>query len=85
MIIKKQINNKEKQMRDKVEEVLKKIRPSLQADGGDIELVDVSDGVVKVKLTGACGSCPMSTMTLKMGVERALKEQIPEVKEVEAI
>jgi len=69
-------------MRDKVEEVLKKIRPSLQADGGDIELVDVSDGVVKVKLTGACGSCPMSTMTLKMGVERVLKEQIPEVKEV---
>ena len=54
----------------------------LQRDGGDIELVDVADGVVKVKLTGACGSCPMSMMTLKMGVENALKKEIPEVKEV---
>ncbi|MEE8167284.1 MAG: NifU family protein, partial [Candidatus Hydrothermarchaeales archaeon] len=62
-----------------------KIRPSLQADGGDIQLVDVTDGVVKVKLTGACGTCPMSQMTLKMGVEAALKENIPEVKRVEAI
>lgn len=70
-------------MREKVEEVLKKIRPNLQADGGDVELVDVVDGVVKVKLTGACGTCPMSTMTLKMGVERILKEQIPEIKRVE--
>jgi len=70
-------------MREKVEKVLKKIRPNLQADGGDIELVDVIDGVVKVKLTGACGTCPMSTMTLKMGVERILKEQIPEIKSVE--
>jgi Fe-S cluster biogenesis protein NfuA len=70
-------------MREKVEEVLKKIRPNLQADGGDVELVDVVDGVVKVRLTGACGTCPMSTMTLKMGVERILKEQIPEIKSVE--
>jgi len=70
-------------MREKVEEVLKKIRPNLQADGGDVELVDVTDGVVKVRLTGACGTCPMSTMTLKMGVERILKEQIPEIKRVE--
>ncbi len=70
-------------MREKVEKVLKKIRPNLQADGGDIELVDVVDGVVKVRLTGACGTCPMSTMTLKMGVERILKEQIPEIKSVE--
>ena len=70
-------------MREKVEKVLKKIRPSLQADGGDIELIDVVDGVVKVRLTGACGTCPMSTMTLKMGVERILKEQIPEIKSVE--
>ena len=70
-------------MREKVEEVLKKIRPNLQADGGDVELVDVVDGVVKVRLTGACGTCPMSTMTLKMGVERILKEQIPEIKRVE--
>jgi Fe-S cluster biogenesis protein NfuA len=70
-------------MREKVEAALAKIRPSLQADGGDVELVDVTDGVVKVKLTGACGTCPMSTMTLKMGVERILKEQIPEIKRVE--
>ncbi|HEX9949361.1 MAG TPA: NifU family protein [Thermodesulfobacteriota bacterium] len=70
-------------MREKVEAALAKIRPTLQADGGDVELVDVIDGVVKVRLTGACGTCPMSTMTLKMGVERILKEQIPEIKSVE--
>jgi Fe-S cluster biogenesis protein NfuA len=70
-------------MREKVEKALKKIRPNLQADGGDIELIDVVDGVVKVRLTGACGTCPMSTMTLKMSVERILKEQIPEIKSVE--
>jgi Fe-S cluster biogenesis protein NfuA len=72
-------------MRENVEKVLQKIRPSLQADGGDIELIDIQDGVVKVKLTGACGGCPMSQMTLKMGVERALKEEVPEVKGVEAV
>jgi len=71
-------------MRDKVEEVLDKIRPSLMRDGGNVELIDVSDGVVKVKLTGACAGCPMSTMTLKMGIERILKQEIPEVKEVVA-
>lgn len=70
-------------MKERVEKVLDLIRPMLQADGGDVELVDVSEnGVVSVKLTGACGSCPMSTMTLKMGIERNLMEQIPEVKEV---
>jgi Fe-S cluster biogenesis protein NfuA len=70
-------------MKAQVEEVLEMVRPALQADGGDVELVDVSeDGVVSVKLTGACGSCPMSTMTLKMGIERTLKEKIAEVKEV---
>ncbi len=70
-------------MKERIEEVLDQVRPTLQADGGDVEFVDVSaDGVVSVKLTGACGSCPMSTMTLKMGIERALVEQIPEVKEV---
>ncbi len=69
-------------MKERVEQVITKIRPMLQRDGGDIELVDVTDGVVKVKLTGACGSCPMSMMTLKMGVENALKKEIPEVKEV---
>ncbi|NLV23211.1 MAG: NifU family protein [Deltaproteobacteria bacterium] len=70
-------------MREKVEEVLNQVRPYLQADGGDVELVDVEeDGTVKVKLKGACGSCPMATMTLKMGIEKTLKAKIPEVKEV---
>ncbi len=70
-------------MREKVEKALEKIRPSLQADGGDVSLIAVEeDGTVKVQLTGACGSCPMSTMTLKQGIERVLKEQVPGVKEV---
>ncbi|MBW2451203.1 MAG: NifU family protein [Deltaproteobacteria bacterium] len=70
-------------MKEKVQEVLELVRPALQADGGDVELVDVTeDGIVSVKLTGACGSCPMSTMTLKMGIERTLKEKIPGVQEV---
>ena len=69
-------------MRENVKEVLEQIRPALKADGGDVELVDVNDGVVSVRLTGACGSCPMSTMTLKMGIERILREKVPEVKEV---
>jgi len=70
-------------MKEQVQEVLNMVRPALQADGGDVELVDVTDdGVVSVKLTGACGSCPMSTMTLKMGIEKTLKEKIPGVKEV---
>ena len=72
-------------MRENVEKALEKIRPALQADGGDIELVDVADGVVKVRLKGACGGCPMSQMTLKMGVEKALKQQVPGVKSVEAV
>ena len=72
-------------MREKVEAALAKIRPTLQADGGNVELVDVTDGVVKVRLTGACAGCPMSTMTLKNGVERILKEEIPDVKEVQAL
>jgi len=69
-------------VREKVEAALNAIRPALQNDGGDVELVDVSDGIVKVRLTGACGGCPMSTMTLKMGIERVVKEQVPEIKEV---
>ena len=70
-------------MKEKVQEVLELIRPALQADGGDVELVDVTDdGIVSVRLTGACGSCPMSTMTLKMGIERTLRDKLPEVKEV---
>ena len=72
-------------MRDKVEEVLDKIRPNLMQDGGNVELVDIEDGTVKVKLTGACGCCPMSTMTLKMGIEKVLKQEIPEIKEVVAV
>jgi Fe-S cluster biogenesis protein NfuA len=72
-------------MREDVEKALQKIRPALQADGGDIELIDVVDGIVKVKLTGACAGCPMSQMTLKRGVERVLKEQVPEVKSVESV
>jgi len=73
-------------MKEKVEAALNKIRPSLQADGGNIELVDVSDdGVVKVRLTGACGCCPMSQMTLKAGVEKVIKEDVPEVKEVVSV
>jgi len=72
-------------MNEQVEKVLEEIRPSLQADGGDIELVEVVDGVVRVKLKGACAGCPMSQMTLAFGVERVLKERIPEVKRVEAV
>ena len=69
-------------MRDQVESALNEIRPALQADAGDVELVDVEDGTVKVRLTGACGTCPMATMTLRFGVEKVLKERVPEVKEV---
>ena len=70
-------------MIEEVKAVLETVRPALQADGGDVELVEVTaEGVVKVRLKGACGSCPMSTMTLKMGIERALKEKVPGVKEV---
>ena len=73
-------------MKEKVEQALSKIRPMLQADGGDVQLVEVTvDGIVKVKLTGACGSCPMSQMTLKNGIEKLLKKEIPEIKEVVAL
>ena len=72
-------------MQEKVEAALAQIRPALQADGGDVELVDVSQGVVKLKLKGACAGCPMSTMTLRQGIEIVLKEQVPEVKEVIAV
>lgn len=74
-------------MKERVEKALDIIRPSLQADGGDVELVDVDEEskVVKVRLTGACGSCPMSQLTLRMGVERVLKEEIPEIAEVQSV
>ncbi|MCP4106491.1 MAG: NifU family protein [Desulfobacteraceae bacterium] len=72
-------------MKEKVQEVLNKIRPSLQADGGDVELVDVEEGgIVKVRLQGACAGCPMSQMTLKNGIEKTLKKEIPEVVSVES-
>ena len=74
-------------MKDRVEKALDLIRPALQNDGGNVELVDVDEaaGIVKLKLVGACGSCPMSQMTLRMGVERVLKEEIPEIKEVVSV
>ncbi len=72
-------------MKEKVEAALNEIRPMLQADGGDVELVEVEGGVVKVRLQGACAGCPMSQMTLKNGIERILKEKIPEIKSVEAV
>ena len=73
-------------LKEKVEKVLDEIRPMLQADGGNAVLVDVTeDGVVKISLTGACGHCPMSTYTLKMGIEKRLKEKIPEIKSVEQV
>ncbi len=74
-------------LKDKVEEALNKVRPSLQADGGDVELIDVddADGVVKVRLQGSCAGCPMSQMTLKMGIEKILKQNVPEVSRVESV
>jgi Fe-S cluster biogenesis protein NfuA len=77
--------DKEGPMREKVEKAIEELRPFLKADGGNIELIDVQEGVVKVRLLGACGSCPMSQLTLKRGVEARLKAQIPEVKEVVAV
>ena len=71
-------------MKEKVEKALQKVRPMLQADGGDVELVDVQDGIVTVRLQGACGGCPMSQMTLKNGIEKILKEEVPEVVSVES-
>jgi Fe-S cluster biogenesis protein NfuA len=72
-------------MREKIQAALEQVRPALLADGGDVQLIDVKDGVVTLRLTGACGGCPMATMTLRNGIERVLKEQVPEVKEVVAI
>ena len=72
-------------MREEVQAVLEQIRPALQADGGDVELVDTNEGVVRLRLKGACNGCPMSAMTLKMGIERILKEKIPEVTKVVSV
>jgi Fe-S cluster biogenesis protein NfuA len=71
--------------REKVEAALDKIRPHLQADGGDVRLIDVKDGEVKVKLTGACAGCPMATMTLRAGVERVLRQELPDMKKLVAV
>jgi Fe-S cluster biogenesis protein NfuA len=73
------------EMKEQVQEVLDKLRPFLLRDGGDCELVDVEDGVVKLRLLGACGSCPSSTITLKAGIERALLEEVPGILEVEQV
>jgi len=72
-------------MKEKIEKALADIRPSLQADGGDVELVDVEKGIVKVRLTGACSGCPMSQMTLKQGIEVYIKKEVPEILSVEAV
>ncbi len=72
-------------MKEKVQAAIDRIRPMLKADGGDVELVDVQDGVVKVRLQGACSGCPMSQMTIKNGIERIIKKEVPEVKYVEAV
>lgn len=73
-------------MQEKIQAAIDKVRPMLQADGGDVELIDVSDdGVVKVRLQGACKGCPMSQMTLKNGIERIIKQEVPEVKSVESV
>ena len=73
-------------LRQRVEAALNLIRPALQADGGDVELVDIAEGgIVRVRLQGACGGCPMATMTLQMGIERTLKQQVPEVTGVESV
>lgn len=74
------------ELKEKVEAALEKVRPWLKADGGNVELIDVTDdGIVKVKLTGACGSCPMSQMTLKMGIGKVLRKEVPEIKDIEAV
>ncbi len=73
-------------MKEQVQQALEKVRPALQRDGGDVELVDVTDeGIVKVKLTGACQGCPMSQMTLKMGIEKVVKQSVPEIQSVESV
>ena len=72
-------------MKEKVEAVLAQLRPNLQTDGGDVELLDVNEGVVKLRLQGACSGCPMAAITLKQGIERVLREQVPEIKEIVAV
>lgn len=86
MTVTEQVQTVGAAVKDKVEAALAQVRPALQRDGGDVELVEVSeDGVVKVRLQGACQGCPMAQMTLQMGIERVLKEMVPEIKSVEAV
>lgn len=75
----------EETLYQRVDRALDQIRPAIRMDGGEVELVDIEDGIAKVRMMGACGGCPMSTMTLKMGIERAIRMQVPEVKSVEAV
>ena len=72
-------------MEEQIKEILETIRPALQADGGDVEFIDYNDGIVTVRLKGACGNCPMSTITLKQGIEARIKAKIPEVESVESL
>lgn len=72
-------------MKERVQKALDKIRPALQRDGGDVDLVEIVDGIVKVRLTGACGGCPMSQMTLKNGIEQVVKQEVPEIVSVESV
>ncbi|HLN63519.1 MAG TPA: NifU family protein [Symbiobacteriaceae bacterium] len=69
----------------RVDRALDQIRPAIRMDGGEVELIDVEEGIARVRMMGACGGCPMSTMTLKMGIERAIRQQVPEIKAVEAV
>ena len=78
-------NTQRKTVLQKVEDSLQSIRPYLEADGGDVKILDINEGVVKIELLGACGSCPMSSMTLKAGVEEAIKRAVPEISSVEAV
>jgi Fe-S cluster biogenesis protein NfuA len=73
------------ELRERVQKSIDEIRPALQLDGGDVELVDIEDGIVKVRLAGACHGCPMAAMTLQMGIERKVKQDVPEIKGVEAV
>jgi Fe-S cluster biogenesis protein NfuA len=79
------MSDNKQELLDRIEKALDQIRPALRFDGGDVNLVDVEDGIVKLHMVGACGGCPMSMMTLKMGIERTIKQQIPEIRAVEAV
>ncbi len=79
------LENQTDDLKERVQAVLETLRPALQMDGGDAELVDVKEGVVLLRLMGACAGCPMSTMTLKMGIEQRMKAEVPEVVSVEAV